>query len=560
MKKRVLTSKFKYLYIGAAFALTFAGFTYKSGSEDYFFQISKSLDIFSKLLREVSGSYVDDVEVNQLTKEGVDAMLKSLDPYTVFISASEVENYRLQNTEASGGIGEELEYFEDKVIITEIYKDKPAHKAGLLPGDEIIKIDNELIDTKTFEVEDVRNLLKGQANTKVNITYRREGVEKTVSVSREEIKNNNVHFHGFVEEGYGYIALTNFLGEAAKDVKDAFEKLKAENPQMKGLILDLRNNPGGLLTEAVAICNLFVEKGQKITETKGKMEGSYKRYDTTLPALDPNIPVTVLVNKNSASASEIVSGALQDLDRGVIVGRKSYGKGLVQVVRPLSYNHQLKITISRYYTPSGRCVQNIDYSKREKDGSPIKTPDSLQRKFKTKNGRPVLDAGGVDPDIKVEEPKLHKITNDLLANRLIHGFAAQYASRHDSITAPKKFVVTDALFNEFVTYVKTKGFKYEAKQIKGLENLQKSLEKEAYYKQAEGQFVSLRNAIDKHKENDIYAHKDEIRRVLRDEIIGRYYFKPGKIEASFTEDPDVREAVSVLKDQERYKSILLGKK
>lgn len=556
MKTRIL----KYKYYGVTLiTVLLLGFTFKSGGGDYFFQLSKNLDIFAKILREVTGSYVDDVEVNQLTKEGIDEMLKSLDPYTVFISASEVENYRLQNTEASGGIGEELDKFEGKIIITEIYQDKPAHKAGLEPGDEIVKIDHETIEDKGFEIEDARNLLRGQAGAKVNVTVRRDGQLKEFAVTREEIKNNNVHFYGFVEDGYGYIALTNFLGNAAGDVKDAFEKLKTENPNMKGVILDLRGNPGGLLTEAVAICNLFVDKGQKITETRGKMEGSYKRYDTQLPAFDREIPLTVLVNKNSASASEIVSGAMQDLDRGVIVGRKSYGKGLVQVVRPLSYNHQLKITISRYYTPSGRCVQSIDYSKRAKDGSPIKTPDSLQRKFKTLSGRPVLDAGGVEPDVKVDEPKLHKVTNDLMAQRLIHGFAAQYRAKHDSIPSPKKFVVSDALFNEFIAYVKSKNFKYEPRPTKSLENLRKSLEKEAYYAQTEGQFNELKSVIDKLKENDLFAHKDEIRRTLGEEIIGRYYFKKGKIEASFTEDPDVREAVAVLKDPARYHKILGSK-
>lgn len=531
------------------------------GDKDYTFDISKNLDIFGKVLKEVNLNYVEDVDPNQFVKIGIDAMLKSLDPYTNYITASEIEDYQYMSTGQYGGVGASVATIEKKTVITEVFDNKPAYKAGLRAGDVIIKIDNETIEGKDFDNADVRNLLRGQPKTNVNVTIRRFNVSEPLSftVVRDDIKVDNVPYSGIVSNGIGYISLNQFTRDASAEVRKAYEEIKSKDPNLQGLILDLRGNPGGLLHEAVNISNLFVKQGEKIVETKGKMEGSYKRYDAEHPPLDLNIPLVVLVNGNSASASEIVSGVVQDLDRGVIVGRRSFGKGLVQTTRQLSYKTQMKITTAKYYTPSGRCIQAIDYANRDKDGKAIKTADSLQHEFKTRNKRPVKDAAGVNPDIIVDSPEYHKLTADLLRQNVIFDYATEYFYTHKSIAEAKDFKITDEIYNDFIAYLQKQNFQSESKFNKDLDALNKSLEKEAYYENIKTQFESFKKSIDEQRKNDVRAHRDEIASVLKSEIVSRYYHRKGRIETSFDDDNDVKEAIKVLNDIPRYKSILAGK-
>ncbi len=541
----------------AALALTGFGLS----RSDHFFEISKNLDIFTKIVREVDLNYVDEVEPGPLIRTGIDAMLKSLDPYTNYISVAEIEEYRYMTDGQYGGIGANMENFNGRVIIAEVYENRPAFNAGLRPGDQIIKIDNENIEGKNFDNIDVRNLVRGQAGTDVKLTVRRFGQEKPLvfTVKREDIKIDNVPFQGMAEPGIGYVSLHQFTRNAAEDLQKAIAELKKQDPNLKGLVLDLRGNPGGLLHEAVAISNLFVAKGEKIVETRGKVEGSYKRYNAENDPLDVNLPLAVLIDEKSASASEIVAGVMQDLDRGVIVGRQSFGKGLVQTTRPLSYKTQLKVTTARYYTPSGRCIQAIDYSHKTKDGSVVKTPDSLKQSFKTRAGRPVLDAGGIRPDLLSEAPPFRPVTRELFKAHVLQDFVTQYYFAHPSIPPAEEFQVDDALFNDFARFVAQRNFKFESEYSRLLDTLVAKMKKDAYDPAMIKQVETLQAAVKAQVEKDLFNYKTEISKALKDEIIQRYYFRKGRIQAGFRDDPDVKLAAEVLKDPVRYKRILLGK-
>jgi carboxyl-terminal processing protease len=547
------------LAAATAVALAITGFTLSRS--DHFFELSKNIDIFTKIVREVDLNYVDEVEPGPLIRTGIDAMLKSLDPYTNYISAAEIEEYRYMTDGQYGGIGANMENFGGRVIIAEVYENRPAYNAGLRPGDQILKIDNETIEGKKFDNIDVRNLVRGQAGTVVKLTVRRFGQDKPLvfSVKREDIKIDNVPFYGMAEPGVGYVSLYQFSRNAAEDVQKAVTELKKQDPNLKGLILDLRGNPGGLLHEAVAISNLFVPKGEKIVETKGKVEGTYKRYDAENDPLDVNIPLAVLINETSASASEIVSGVMQDLDRGVVIGRQSFGKGLVQTTRPLSYKTQLKVTTARYYTPSGRCIQAINYSNKNKDGSVVKTPDSLRQSFQTRAGRPVLDAGGIRPDVPSEAPPQRPITRELFKTHVLQDFVTQYYFAHPSIPPAEEFRVTDELYDDFVKFVGQRNFKFESDYSKLLDTLAAKMKKDAYDPTMIKQVENLQAALKSQTEKDLIHYKPEIAKALKDEIIQRYYFRRGRIQAGFRDDPDVKTAVQILKDPVRYKNILSGK-
>ena len=547
--------------VGVGMGAGLVGF-FARPDRDYTFEIAKNMDIFGKILREINLNYVDDIDPNQLVKVGVDAMLKKLDPYTNYITASEIEDFQLISTGQYGGVGAQLSTVEGTTFISEVYENWPAHKAGIMAGDVLLRIDNDDLKAKGYTSNQVRDLLRGQPKTTVRVVVQREGQPQplTFEVMREDVKIDNVPFSGRVADGIGYISLSQFTKDASGDVRKAYDELKAKHGQLRGLILDLRGNPGGLLYEAVAVSNLFVPAGEKIVETRGKMDGSYKRYDSERPPMDAEIPLVVLVNGGSASASEIVSGVMQDLDRGVVVGQRSFGKGLVQTTRPLSYKTQLKITTARYYTPSGRCIQSIDYTHGENENA-VKKADSLRQQFKTRNGRPVTDAGGILPDIEAKEPEIHKLTQDLLNKRLIFDFATRYRREHPELPAsPSQFTIDDALYTQFVNYVRERNFESESKFNKDLEALNKTLEKEAYYSQVQTEVQAIKSRIEQLRKNDIYAHRDEISYFLRTEIVSRYHFKRGRIEASFTEDPYITTAVEVLNDPSRYRSILQGKK
>jgi len=541
-------------------AIASVGFISRNPAGDDYFEISKNLDIFGKLYREVHGFYVDDVDPTDFMRTGIDAMLESLDPYTNYISAAEIEDYRFMSTGQYGGIGAVIGKRDGKVIITEPYQDYPADKAGLRAGDRILQIDDEKITDENVNTLDVRDLLRGQPKTNVKILVEREGIDKpfSVDVSRDDIKIDNVPYSGMIDDEVGYISLTGFTNGASKEVKSALEKLKNENANLKGVVLDLRDNPGGLLFEAIDISNLFVNKGEKIVETRGKIEGSLKTYTARNNPVDTDIPVAVVINRRSASASEIVTGVMQDLDRGVVVGQRSFGKGLVQTTRPLSYNAQLKITTAKYYTPSGRCIQAIDYSNRNEDGSVGKIPDSLQKAFTTVNGRPVYDGGGIMPDLEVNPDDYHTVTQELVRQSIIFDFATRFRNTHESIPDARTFEITDEIFEEFKAYCKEREFTYETKTEKQFSKLKELMEEEAYYEDLKGELDNIDGKIDHAKGEDVEEFRDEIANFLKMQIIGRFYFKRGEIEASFDLDPDLLEAVAVIKDQEKYKSILKG--
>jgi len=555
MSKLNINKKTKiFIVFGIAF-FTF-GFVNKDKFYDNYFEISKNIDIFTRLVREINMTYVDEVEPNKFFRIGIDAMLKSLDPYTQFISASEIEDYRFMSTGQYGGIGATISKRNGKVIVIEPYPESPAFKAGIRAGDEILQIDNEKVENTKLENTDVRNLLRGQPKTKVKVIVKKPtGKTETYLIEREEIKVKNVPFYGMVDNETGYIVLTGFTKDAANEVKQAFETLKSQNPSIKGIILDLRNNPGGLLFEAIEIANFFIPKGEKVVETKGKMEGSMKVYTAKNNPLDLEIPIAVLINARSASASEIVSGVMQDLDRGVVVGRKSFGKGLVQATRPLSYNTQLKVTTSKYYTPSGRCIQSIDYGNRDEEGTAIKIPDSLKKPFKTKIGRTVYDGVGIEPDIHIEENEIHRVTEELLSQYIIFDFATEFMNNNPTISAPKDFKITDAIYNDFVQFAQNKMFKFDTKSEKQIENTEKILDSEGY-SDLKADLKELKNKLNNKKKDDIIKYKSEIIPYLQREIVSRYYLSPGAIENSFLYDNDIAEAKKILKDKSRYNSIL----
>lgn len=524
---------------------------------DKYFEIAKNLDIFATMYREINTYYVDEVVPTKFMKEGIDAMLENLDPYTNYIPEDEIEDYRTHMTGQYGGIGAIIGTRQDRAIILMPYENFPAHKSGMMIGDEIVSVDG--IDCKGKNTSDISKLLKGQAGTQVKITLRRYGKPDTfeVLVTREKIKIDNVPYYGMVDGTTGYIKLSEFTNNASKDVKDALVSLKSKGAT--SIVFDLRDNPGGLLNEAVNISNIFIQKDKPIVSTKGKTSDWNKVYYASTSAVDVDIPVVVLTSSRSASASEIVSGVIQDYDRGVIVGQRSYGKGLVQATRPLSYNSQLKITTAKYYTPSGRCIQAIDYSHRNEDGSVGKIPDSLRNAFQTTNKRTVYDGGGITPDITVERKVMAPITSSLMSKNLIFDYATLYVASHKTIAAARDFKLTDQEYNEFVAFLKDKDYDYTTKVETSISDLEKAAKNEKYYDDMKAQIEQLRKAAGHSKERDLQTFKDEIREVLESEIASRYYLQKGIVESSFDNDEDVLEALKVLKDQERYKKILSGK-
>jgi len=547
----------KFFFIGSLLALIVAFVAFDNPSDKYF-EIAKNLDIFATLFKEVNSAYVDDVSPNKLMKKGIDAMLESLDPYTNYIPEDEIEDYRTNMTGEYGGIGAVIGKKNEKPIILMPYEGFPAHKAGLQIGDELVKVDGIVVSDKN--TSDISKMLKGQVGKEVHLTIKRFGSDKLldVNLTREKIKLENVTYYGMVTEDIGYVRLTDFMSGASKEVKKAIQELKEKGA--KKVIFDLRDNPGGLLNEAVNIANLFVEKDKLIVSTKGKITEWNKEYHALGSPLDTKIPLVVLTSNRSASASEIVSGVIQDYDRGVIVGQRSFGKGLVQTTRPLSYNSQLKVTIAKYYTPSGRCIQAIDYSHRNEDGSVGSIPDSLRTAFKTvRNSRVVYDGGGISPDIDVQKKLLAPITASLINKGLFFDYANIYAFNHKKIGAAKEFALTDAEYEDFLKWLKDKDYDYTTKVESNLQELVNNAKKEQYYESIKGQIENLKTQISHNKENDLKTFKDEIREELEEEIASRYYLQKGTVEASFDSDADVMAAVKVLNNSTEYNKILSGK-
>lgn len=522
---------------------------------DDFFEISKNLDIFSALYREVNTNYVDEVEPAKLMRTGVDAMLKSLDPYTNFYSESEIEDVKFMTTGQYGGIGATIAQRKGDIVVNEPYEGSPAQAAGLRAGDIIIAIDGK--QTKGKNSGDVTTFLKGQPNTPVILTLRRPGenTDFQKTLTRQEIKIKNVPYYNMISDNVGYIKLTGFTQNAGNEVKDALAELK-KNAGLKAVILDLRGNPGGLLNEAVNVTNVFVDRGQLIVTTKGKVADNNRSYKTLNTPIDLAIPVAVLTNSQSASASEIVSGAIQDLDRGVVVGQRTFGKGLVQNTRPLAFNTQMKITVAKYYIPSGRCIQALDYTHRNPDGSVGKIPDSLIREFKTTNGRKVYDGGGVTPDFVTDQNSLSSIAISLLNKSLIFDYATIYRNKNASIPPAKNFALSEADYNDFVKFLADKDYDYVTASEKTLEEYKNAAIKEKYFDAIKTDYEKLKNSLKHDKQSDLVKFKEEISGLLESEIATRYYYQKGKIESTLKRDKDIKKAVEVLNNSSQYNTAL----
>jgi len=546
--------KFKKKYAVIILAL-FASIVGFKQAEDYF-EISKNLDIFSAVYKEVNVSYVDQVKPGELIKEAIDAMLYSLDPYTNFYSESQAEDYRFQVTGSYGGIGANVRTKDGRIVVDRTFQDFPAQKQGLRAGDYIITVDGKSVLNKTSK--ELTDLLKGTAGTEVVLKVERPGVgEVELNVERAQIKVKNVPYFGMIDAKTGYIKLTGFTPDAGKEVKDATVHLLDKGATQ--LILDLRGNGGGLLHEAVNIVNVFVDKGQEIVQTKGKEMENNRTYKTLNSPVDLDVPLAILVDGGSASASEIVSGALQDLDRGIVIGTRSFGKGLVQAQRALTYNTQMKITTAKYYIPSGRCIQKLDYSKK-KNGKAIVVADSLKHTFYTKNKRPVKDGEGVTPDIIVKKKELSKIAQSLLRNDLIFDYATSFRNQKDSIVEPKEFQLASVEYQQFKSYLDGKDYSYLTNTEKALETLESEAEDESYLEELKASITQLKTQFDDKKKADLDRHQSEIIEILESEIAGRYYYDRALVETTFDDDPDIKEAIKLFSELNRYKAILQGPK
>ncbi len=522
---------------------------------DYYFQYSKDLDIFTSLFRDINIYYVDTIDSGKLMKKGIDEMLNSLDPYTNFIPESEKDDYRFTTSGQYGGIGAVIRQTNEFIVISDPYDGYPAYKAGLIAGDKILKIDS--IDARGKRTDDVSRLLKGTPGTQVKLLIQRlDSIPYEIILTREEIKVKSVPFSGIVRDGIGYIKLNNFTEQASKELTTALKEMKASG-NLRGLVLDIRGNPGGLLNQAVSISNIFVDKGQAIVNTKGKIRDNNKTYFALNEPVDTKIPVAVLVNSSSASASEIVSGSLQDLDRAVIVGQRTYGKGLVQNTRPLSYNTQLKLTTAKYYIPSGRCIQALDYSHRNEDGSVGKIPDSLTTAFKTKAGRIVFDGGGVLPDEVTVPKKPSNITTSLISKNIIFNFATKYISSHPK---PESTIIelTQKDFENFKIFLTGKDYDYTTKSEKSLDELKKNAEEENYLAALKNDIEGLKSKIAHNKLDDVEKNKEEIISVLEEEVAARYYLQAGRIRQSLQQDKEFDKAVEILNDSIYYYGLLNG--
>lgn len=525
---------------------------FKEGDD---FKIAKSLDIYYSLFRDVNIYYVDDTDPEEMVENSINAMLDELDPYTVYIPEKDKEEFTFMTTGQYGGIGALIRNNGNYPIVAQPYRGFPADKAGLKAGDRILEIDGK--PTNEYPLNEVSNRLKGIPQTKVKLLierpYSEEKMEK--ELVREEIKIKSVPYYGVLEEGVGYIRVTKFTPDVSKEVKDALRELKSEY-QVTSLILDLRGNPGGLLLEAPKICNLFVDKGEEIVSTKGKVQKWNQTLKTTDFPYDTEIPLVVMISRGSASASEIVAGALQDLDRAVVLGQRTFGKGLVQTTIPLSYNAQVKVTTAKYYIPSGRCVQALDYTNRNDDGSVGHIPDSLISEFQTRNGRKVYDGGGIIPDIKVEPEEISQLTISLLTQNVIFDFATKFAHDNPEILNVKEFEINDKIYNQFVQFALKDSFKYETQSEKELKKLEKIVKREKYFDKAETEFKALKDKLNNDKETDLMSFKNEIVQFLRDEIVGRYYYEDGQIQTNLKDDIQLHKAIEIIKDENQYKSVL----
>ncbi len=522
------------------------------------FEIAKNLDIFSTLFRELVVNYVDDVNVSDVMRSGIDGMLSGLDPYTTFIPESEIEDVRFMTTGQYGGIGALIQRRNDRVMIAEPYEGNPAHEAGLLPGDIILEINDRSV--AGLEVGEVRNLLTGQPGTTIDMLLEREGDPEPFlkTIERKVVQVDNIPYYGMLDESTAYIKLTGFTRNAGREVRDAFMELR-DNHDVEYVILDLRGNGGGLLNEAVNVANLFIDKGELIVRTEGRLEDRRSVHRTLNDPLDTDIPLAVLIDRQSASASEIVAGAIQDYDRGVVIGHRSFGKGLVQNVLPLSYNTQLKVTVAEYLIPSGRSIQAIDYADRREDGSVAEIPDSLKEAHETKGGRVVYDGGGIEPDVPVERPQMGQVTRALIRQHMIFDFATRYHREYNELNPPEEFYISDGLYTDFQSFVSSRDFTYKTDSERLLEQFERTASREKYYDAIADHFEDVKQKIREEKSHDFVTFRDEITQLLKEEIVSRYYYQKGRVIVSLDADPDVEKALQVLADEPVYSGILAGR-
>ena len=522
------------------------------------FEISKSLDIYNNVLRQLNMYYFDEINPAELNESAINAMLEGLDPYTVFIPESQIEDVKLMTTGEYGGIGSLIQYFEGKTMISEPYEGFPAAKAGLIPGDVFLEVNG--IDVTGKNSSEISELLKGTPGTTVKLKMQRVGAKDPIvkELKREKIKIDNIPYYTVFDNGIGYAVLSQFTKDCSKELKDVIVEMK-KNHELKGFILDLRGNGGGLLNEAVEIVNMFVPKNKLVVYQKGKVaEHNYNHYTQHEP-LDLDIPLVILVNEGSASASEIVSGAIQDLDRGVIVGQRTFGKGLVQNILPMSYNTQIKVTVAHYYLPSNRCIQEIDYSKKnKKEFDTLVQADTLGKAFHTANGRTVYEGHGILPDVKIEPETVSTITTYLYAKNLFFKYANYYYSKHKSIKPANEFQITDEIYNDFMQFVKDEGFTFTSQSETEIKDLEKIAKVEGYLDELQPILDQAVAKIEEEKAKDLLNNRKEIEQLLKYEIVSRYYYQKGRIIATLEDDNELEKAFEVILNQEEYKNILKG--
>jgi carboxyl-terminal processing protease len=543
------------IFAGVIILIISVGYA-RIGNKDL--ELVKNLDIYYTLFRELNMFYVDETDPQKLVTTSIDAMLASLDPYTTYIPESDMDDFQFQTTGEYGGIGSLIRRSGDYTIIADPYQGFPADKAGLRAGDKILEVDGKSVES--MAIESVSDQLKGKPGTEIKLTVERYGESKPIDfkIIRERITIRNVPYYGMLDDQTGYIRIANFTTGAGREVEDALKDLKNKYG-MKSLVLDLRSNPGGLLIEAVRICNLFVDKGELIVSTKGKVQQWDSEYLTQVEPIDKDIPLVVLTNRGSASASEIVAGALQDLDRAVIVGQRTFGKGLVQTSRPLKYNAQLKVTTAKYYIPSGRCIQALDYSNRNEDGSVGHVPDSLISEYETRNGRLVYDGGGIEPDFEVIPEMLSEITVQLYAQNMFFDFATRYRAKHTEIESPETFKLSDDDYNSFKSFVESRDFEFKTASETAFDELVQTAKREKYYDLASEEFSILEQKLSHNNLKDLETFHAEIQQVLTEEIINRYYYQAGRIVAQIQDDIQLDKALEVLKEPGTVKEVLAGK-
>jgi len=538
MKKTVL-----FLLVGSVIVTS----AFVTADVGRYFEIIKNLEIFNNAFKEVNTHYVDELEPGKLMKTGLDAMLNTLDPYTNYLTEAETEGYRFLSEGHYFGVGATYKKVGDYITVTDLYENAPAQKSGVKIGDVIINVEGKSVKGKTLE--DLEAIVKGSPGSVINLTILRNGKEMPIALKRDEVEVQNVPHFDMVADGIGYVVLTTFTAAAADNIKKAIKDLRTKNPNLKGVIIDLRGNGGGLLHEAVQICNLFVPRGEVIVSTRGKIQEQDFVYKTSNEPIEVALPVAVLIDSKSASASEIVSGALQDHDRAVLIGQRSYGKGLVQNIKDIGYGARVKVTTSRYYIPSGRCIQAVQY----KDGLPVDVPESQRAVFKTKNGRKVLDGGGVKPDVVMPKPQHDALMKALEEQSMIFDFVTEWAADKATIPAVMDFHFTE--FDKFEKFLQAKKFAFTTPSETALKTLKEQLEKEKSNTTA-ADIAAIEAKIKDAKRLQLSQNKDAILNAIEQDIVGRYYFHKGRIQLGLRNDAEVKEAISILNDTKRYQKLL----